>query len=143
MKYIKRYWQIIFPIIIMIIIWKFSSQNSFESDSISIPLAAKLGLTNHTVRKLAHFIIYALLGLSWANFFRSINKKFPTLKTTLLPLLFSAIYAIIDEYHQNLVFGRDGNRIDVVIDSLGALAGICIFVAIFCFIRYRKATKKK
>ncbi len=142
MKYIKRYWQIIFPIIIMIIIWNFSAQNSFESDGISIPLAEKLGLTNHVVRKLAHFTIYALLGLSWANFFRSINKKFPTIVTAALSLLPAVVYALIDEYHQNFIFGRDGNFTDVVIDSLGAITGICIFITIFCFIKRRKIIKK-
>lgn len=136
MKFIKRYWQIVFPILIMLLIWSFSAQNGESSDSLSIPLAEKLGLTNGIVRKIAHFIIYAMLGASLANFFRSTEgKKFPSLKAIILSLLIAVIYSSIDEYHQSFIPERDGNPIDILIDSLGATAGICAFIAIYSFIK--------
>ena len=37
-------------------------------------------------------------------------------------LLLTAVYAVSDEYHQTFVPGRDGNLLDVLIDTLGGLA---------------------
>jgi len=37
-------------------------------------------------------------------------------------LLLTAVYAISDEYHQTFIPGRDGNMLDVLIDTLGGLA---------------------
>ena len=139
MKFIKRYWQFIFPILIMVLIWSFSAQNSTESDGISIPLAAMLGLSNGVMRKIAHFTIYLFLGASLANAFRSLKpKKFPTYKPLVISLVIAVIYATFDEYHQSFIPGRDGNPTDIIIDSLGTLAGICIFVSITCLIRYKR-----
>ena len=136
MKYLKRYWQIIFPILIMLLIWSFSAQNGDSSDSLSIPLAAKLGLTNRVVRKIAHFLIYAMLGASLANFFRSVEgKQFPKFKDILASILVAVVYSCIDEYHQSFIPDRDGNPIDILIDSLGAIAGISAYIAFYCFAR--------
>jgi VanZ family protein len=144
MKYIKPYWQIIFPILIMLLIWSFSAQNGESSDGISIPLALKLGLTNGVVRKIAHFIIYALLGASLANFFRSIEgKKFPKLKAIILSVLIAVIYSCIDEYHQSFIPDRDGNPVDILIDSLGATAGISAYIAAYSLYRVKRAKKQR
>ena len=144
MKFIKRYWQIIFPILIMLLIWSFSAQNGEESDGVSLVFAAKLGLTNGIVRKIAHFIIYALLGASLANFFRSIEgKKFPSLKAMILSLVIAVFYSSIDEYHQSFIPERNGNPIDILIDSLGASAGISAFIAIYSLLRAKHAKKRK
>ena len=43
-----------------------------------------------------------------------------------MSLVFSVVYASSDEFHQTFVAGRDGNIIDVLIDSSGALVGIMI-----------------
>ena len=144
MKNLRRYWQIIFPIIVMLIIWNFSAQNGDESDGVSLAFAAKLGLSNGVTRKIAHFLIYSILGLTLANFFRSLKpKKFPNLKALIFSLIIAVIYSSVDEYHQSLIPGRDGNPTDIIIDSLGTIAGICIFTAIICFIRQKKAEKRK
>ncbi len=128
----------------MIIIWNFSAQNGEDSDGVSLALAAKLGLSNGITRKIAHFVIYSILGLSLANFFRSIRpKKFPNFKALIFSLIIAAAYSAIDEYHQSLIPGRDGNPIDIIIDSLGAIAGICIFVSIICLIRQKRIKRRK
>lgn len=140
MKYIKKYWQFIFPILIMILIWNFSAQNSTDSDGLSIPLAALLGLSNSALRKIAHFIIYLILGVSLTNAFRSLKpKKFPYLRPLILSAIIALVYASLDEYHQSFIPGRDGNPGDILIDTLGAIAGICIFVTIFCRIKQKKS----
>ena len=142
MKYIKKYWQIVFPIIIMILIWSFSAQNGEESDGISLGLAAKLGLPNGVVRKIAHFTIYAALGVALINFFRSIkHKKIIGFKYTIISLAIAATYSCIDEFHQSFIPERDGNPLDILIDSLGTLAGISIFIVFYSIYHARKQKK--
>ena len=56
--------------------------------------------------------------------------------------------ACLDEYHQSFVAGRGPSSRDVMIDSIGILAGV-ILVRIVCFIgritvfRERKKPKRK
>ena len=51
-------------------------------------------------------------------------KKMMTI--VILSFLFSVIYASTDEFHQTFVVGRDGNIVDVLIDSSGSLVGILL-----------------
>lgn len=55
-------------------------------------------------------------------------------KTAILSQIFSVVYASTDEFHQTFVVGRDGNVIDVLIDSSGALVGIIISSIIYFLI---------
>ena len=70
------------------------------------------------VRKTAHFCEYALMGCLWYLWLR--NRKF----APLIGLGASAAYAATDELHQTLVPGRSGELRDVLVDSVGAAAGI-------------------
>ncbi len=138
-KFCKHYWRFALPILIMILIWCFSAQNNTESDGISIPLATLLGLENGVLRKIAHFTIYLILGVSLVFAFKSLKpKQFPEFKPLIISLVIATIYAMLDEYHQSFIPGRDGNPADILIDSLGALAGICVFVSITCLIRCKR-----
>ncbi len=91
------------------------------------------------VRKTAHFVIYAILGIfSFMTFitYESINLSL----RLALSLSVSMLYASGDEYHQTFIVGRSGELRDIFIDSLGALTGI-----IFALIIYKisKAIKSK
>ena len=55
-------------------------------------------------------------------------------KTGILSFLFSVIYAFSDEFHQTFVPGRDGNIVDVLIDSSGALVGILVSCIVYFLI---------
>ena len=61
-----------------------------------------------------------------SNFFIQNNNKRDFKKTGILSFLFSVIYASSDEFHQTFVPGRDGNIVDVLIDSSGSLVGILL-----------------
>lgn len=94
------------------------------------------------VRKLAHFSIYALLGVFTTNFVLTIeNKKLS--KTSILSLIFCLIYAITDEYHQTFIPGRYGDLRDVLIDTSGALVGILSTIVITIITRKFKKRKVK
>lgn len=121
-------------ILVCIGIFLFSSQPGVESTKLA---------SNLFVRKLGHFSEYAILGFFAFAYFSSIfqiGKERIQFKTTLFTsFLFCFSYAVSDEFHQTFVIGRDGNFIDVLIDSGGVLFGIIISIILF----FVKILKKK
>ena len=80
------------------------------------------------VRKCAHLSIYALLGIFTINFTYTIENN--NTKTVICSLVFCILYATTDEIHQYFILGRSAEFRDVVIDSLGALAGMLFVISI-------------
>ncbi len=141
---------LIVTILIMALIFFFSSQNSEESTDISdgltmkiveifvpdISTAEKLTIADglsHFVRKAAHFTIFAALGFSVIVTIKSnIGNKQLLLRTMTVCVL----YAASDEFHQNFVNGRTMQFSDVLIDSAGAFVGACVFFVLYrCYKR--------
>lgn len=147
-------------IAVMVMIFCFSAQNGEQSGAMSgrlttwalnliIPdfenfspeqqemIRSTVGLI---IRKLAHFSEYALLGFSLMLHIAQVQKKI----TVRLPLLWSwavgTLYAASDEFHQGFVAGRGPSIVDVMIDSLGVIAGIMLLLLIsLC---HRKRSEK-
>ena len=126
----KRKLNILLFIIWLVIIFIMSSFNANESSNQSnfiVNIIVKLfnvsniKLARLIVRKLAHFTEYFILGLLCINLCK---KK----RDILYAILFCIGYAISDEIHQLFVHGRSFQVRDIVIDSLGALLGICLFL---------------
>lgn len=79
----------------------------------------------HTIlRKLGHFSEFAALGCSITLPLRIQGMR--GWKLFAASEILTAIYAATDEFHQLFVPGRDGNPLDVCIDSMGACVGILI-----------------
>jgi VanZ family protein len=87
-------------------------------------------------RKCAHLTEYAIMGLL---FWRALRKP---LKADPRPwswpqagwaVLFVALYAASDEFHQSFVPSRDASVRDVIIDTTGAILGLFFFWAIGCW----------
>lgn len=147
-------------IAVMVMIFCFSAQNGEQSGAMSgrlttwvlnliIPdfenfspeqqeaIRSTVGLI---IRKLAHFSEYALLGFSLMLHIAQVQKKI----TVRLPLLWAwgigTLYAATDEFHQGFVAGRGPSIVDVMIDSLGVIAGIMLLLLIsLC---HRKRSEK-
>lgn len=84
------------------------------------------GLTDHLVRKLAHFTEYFILGGLLFLDCRLWGRGM-----FLLPLGFGAVVACVDELAiQVNTPGRSGELRDVLLDTLGALAviGLCLLL---------------
>lgn len=92
------------------------------------------------IRKIAHFLIFLMLGmLSCCSAWSLIHKRY-----ILISFIFCFIYACSDELHQFFSKGRSPAVRDVFIDSLGAFIGIFIMSFIIsCISRYfdRKNTQ--
>ena len=91
------------------------------------------------VRKLAHFSVYAALGVF--SYSAISTYSFEKKKKIFLSLGFCFFYSLTDELHQLFSDGRAARLYDVAIDSIGALSGI-LFVVIVIFI-YKKITSRR
>ena len=74
------------------------------------------------LKKAAHAFVYAVLAALWQ---RALNRR---VGGAPLPWLIAVLYAITDEIHQTFVPGRHGRATDVLIDGMGAAAGL-LFMA--------------
>ena len=121
-------------ILICICIFLFSNQPGVESTKLA---------SNLFVRKLGHFSEYAILGFFafayFSNIFQIGREKIQLKTSFFISFLFCFSYAVSDEFHQTFVIGRDGNFMDVLIDSGGVLFGIIISIILFSV----KILKKK
>lgn len=81
-------------------------------------------LTDHIIRKTAHFIEYAVLGgllsLVLAAFGEGKRRRFP------LALYIGLVVPLLDETIQLFVPGRSGKITDVLLDHAGVLTGLAV-----------------
>ena len=80
------------------------------------------------VRKSAHFAIFVLLGFLFMNALHTYKLK--TKLKVWLAVAFTTLYAISDEVHQLFTAERTGQITDVLIDTLGGISGIFLFLLV-------------
>ncbi len=93
---------------------------------------------HHAVRKLAHFLEFALLGCLAAALTFLLSRRFPRLQWWMqlaIPALFCLLYAASDEFHQRFT-GRGAALFDVFIDFAGALFGIAFLRLVILLAAY-------
>ena len=119
-------------LLVMAIIFYFSSQSSGTSEDLSDAFAGILKmeqvkettrvsnqgiLFGLTLRKLAHIVLFAALGFCLCNAFTGVRGNLPWAAGL------SYLYAVFDEVHQTLS-GRFGRWQDTLIDLIGIAIGI-------------------
>jgi VanZ family protein len=83
----------------------------------SVPdLGTGLGGWDLALRKIAHALEYAILGLL---LLRAAGRE-------LAAAALGVAYAVTDEIHQSFVSGRQGSPRDVLIDAAGVLVGVYV-----------------
>ncbi len=110
-------------------IWIFSSQTGSDSQALSDQLIHWLHLESlpeirFLIRKAAHFSIYLVMGVLWYLFFDALGFSSGT--AVLGAVLFSLLFAGIDEIHQSFVADRACQFRDVILDEIGAINGTCL-----------------
>lgn len=150
----KRFYVYAFIVVcIMGVIFFFSSQAEEESmESSNYALGLLIGFEEHVIpvwgswflkqkiRKVAHFLIYMLLGL-----FLTLTIKETKVATKICPIIswgIASLYACTDEFHQHFVSGRSAQVSDVILDSCGAIFGISI-VMLVAFQKYQVKRRLK
>lgn len=134
----KLCFRIIFAVLvigIMATVFLFSSQSGGESNHLSQGVLEhilnffhiqadllKLDRYNLVLRKIAHFSLYFLLGAGAMGFLLTtpLKKRY----CIILSILFCVLFAATDEYHQFLLGTRNGNVMDILLDSMGAMTGV-------------------
>ena len=120
----KKIIKIIILVLWMLVIFLLSNQTGSESTSLSDKVICSIfndcnpEIYSFIVRKLAHFILYFILGIFTIINFK-INKE-----NMIYALLICIIYAFTDEIHQMFINNRSGEVRDIIIDSLGSLSSI-------------------
>ena len=135
---------------IMIAVFLFSSQSGGDSNHLSKGILEqifeffnvnadplKLDQYNLVLRKIAHFSLYFLLGTGAMGFLLTTSMKVKY--NFVLSLLFCVLFAVTDEFHQFLSGTRNGNPLDVLLDSMGAVVAISLLT----FIRVKYCIRKK
>lgn len=125
-----RYFWLLLVVVLTAVIFVNSSLPATESGKLSgfvaqfvAQLAQLLDITlkgdvEHTIRKLAHFLEFACLGLLWCKTFASFRVSNRT--STGYILLLCLLTAVTDEYIQLFSLGREGRVMDVLLDFSGA-----------------------
>jgi len=95
-----------------------------------------LALVHGLIRKASHFIEYAILALLAARAFRASSREFLRSHWFAVSLMFVAVYALSDEFHQSFVSTRTASIYDSLIDTAGGLAALIIIS-----VRYKKSRR--
>lgn len=82
------------------------------------------GWLDPLIKKSAHMLVYALLGVSYLRGLRGDSPS--TRGALLLAILMAGAFAVSDEIHQTFVAGREGQWQDVVIDMVGASVALSL-----------------
>jgi VanZ family protein len=124
----------------MVVIIGFSNQQASDSNALSSGLSDAIATTirvmlpgleldagelNHVVRKLAHALIYLVLGMLVLGTLTKLGVRGG--RGVAITLLVCVLFAVSDELHQLFVSGRSGQASDVIIDSIGASIGILLY----------------
>lgn len=91
-------------------------------------------VTEHMVRKLAHFCEYALLGLLMAATVRIWRGQIKS--DFFMVLFFGLLVPVSDEFLQLFVAGRTGLVQDVLLDFSGFIAGMVLYISAGVLSRY-------
>ena len=125
----------------MLLIFILSSQVIEESNQLSTGISGivenTVGLVtpdtsfdtinfNYLVRKGMHFLAYFILGILISISFR--RSKLHIIRNLMIALFLCILFAISDEVHQMFVAGRGPRISDIYIDSVGAMAGITVYL---------------
>ena len=126
----------------MVLIFAFSSQghdvSSGQSEGAVAAIQQTTGLTlpETIVRKMAHILLYATLGVLAALLVREYTR--PGWRLVLSAEIIVILYATSDEIHQLFIPGRSGEMRDVLIDSTSSLVGITIATLLYHHYLLRK-----
>jgi VanZ family protein len=130
---------------VAVLIFLFSAQTAPESNETSKGVLYWLlsllrltpyqmtALTNHFIRKAAHFTVYALLGFCLTGLYHH-QSRIPKAPAAIVT---AALYAVTDELHQSFVPGRGPMLTDVLLDTGGAALGVLV-MALLLRVLYRR-----
>lgn len=94
----------------------------------SVPGAA-LPSAPSGVDKIVHVLLYAVLGLLLTRALDGGRRHRATWHAALIVIVSCALFAAVDEWHQDFIAGRSGDRVDWLADCVGACLGFMLATA--------------
>jgi VanZ family protein len=88
-----------------------------------------LGVFNYAVRKSAHVCEYGVLGALLFRAFRGDSTVRWQVRWAFYALASTALWALLDEFHQTFTRSREGSIWDVLLDSCGALLALTLIAS--------------
>ncbi|TBL81964.1 VanZ family protein [Paenibacillus thalictri] len=107
---------------------------NYGSSHIGINNLGVYGFIEFFIRKTAHFSIYFILAICVAFALQSKSK----LRISLYTVVFCFLYACSDEFHQSITGDRTPLFSDVIVDTIGSVFGLILFLIIFVTLQRRK-----
>jgi hypothetical protein len=98
---------------------------TYAGSEVSVDALGYVGFVEFFIRKGAHFGSYFLLGSFWFLGLRHKVRSLPL--AACLAVLLSFGYASFDELRQTFHPYRSGLMEDVILDTVGAIAGVLLF----------------
>lgn len=126
------------PLLVWIAFISFASSGDFSASNTSLivgpllhwlfPNASPetLNVVHGIVRKIAHFLEYALLGVLAARAFRGSPKAAVRSRWLVICITLIVVYSLLDEYHQSFVPSRTASIYDSFIDMAGGLTAVLV-----------------
>ncbi|MDF2653166.1 MAG: VanZ-like protein, partial [Paenibacillus sp.] len=102
---------------------------NYGTQKISLKTSSASGFVEFFIRKFAHLFIYSILGMLIARLFKALTR-WRLGWNYLISVLLCGAYAATDEFHQGFVQGRTARPADVVLDTVGAMLGILLYLSI-------------
>jgi VanZ family protein len=96
--------------------------------------AAHVAIVNTVLRKTGHFSGYGVLSLLVFRALRTTFERLLVWRAAAAAVVFTALVASLDEWHQTFLPSRTGAFRDVVLDTVGAL---CMQALVIAVVRYR------
>lgn len=97
--------------------------------------------SNIFLRKNAHAIEYLILAILIGAMLKSFGMS---VKNLIIYVLFGVLfYAVIDEYHQIYVEGRNSKVFDILVDFIGGCIGMILFIIYHKLVSLIVGIKKK
>lgn len=150
--------KILSTILLIVTIWwtffifNFSTQDAETSSKVSVGLLRTILLyvqdllwfevdfviLHHFFRTLAHFVEFFVLGLFSIGYFKTIKAN------ALFPTVYCLIIAVLDETIQHIIgSGRAAQLKDIIVDFLGSLLAIILFIVAETLIKKLIRIKKE
>ncbi len=85
-----------------------------------------IDIINYIIRKTAHITEYLILSLLTISLLKEYTKKEKII--IIINLIFCILYACSDEFHQSLIMGRTRKISDVLIDTIGIIIGLLLYI---------------
>lgn len=135
---LKRFLSRYVPLLVWLAFISFASSGGFSASNTSRivgPLVLwlfpntspeRLELIHIAVRKIAHFLEYAILGFLAARAFRTSPALGFRRRWFVIALGLIVVYAFLDEYHQSFVPSRTPSIVDSFIDILGGFTVLLV-----------------